>query len=60
MFAETHALEKQRAGFGSSDEHRGVSHVKVVTSFLEESTSFNSFFLSCLVEWDVNPAAELS
>ena len=60
VIAETHCLEKERTCLGSSDEHRGVSHIKVETSFLKEITSFSSFLFSSLVEWNIDPAAELS
>jgi len=60
VLAETHCLEEERASLGSSDEHGGVSHVEVVTSFLKEVTRFFSFPLSSLVEWNIDPTAELS
>lgn len=60
VIAETHCLEKERACLGCSDEHRCVSHVEVVTSFLKEVTCFFSFPLSSLVEWNIDPTAEFS
>jgi hypothetical protein len=60
LVGETHLLKYDIIGLGCPAQKGSVRDIEVVTHILKLSTSLDSFFLSYLVEGNVNPATELA